>query len=100
MKALQSIRRLSSGQAFQLAALGDSLTSGWMVQKGYLDYLAEMLESNYPNTQITIANFGLPGDTARGGLFRLQRRIIKDTPDAVLIQFGINDLYSDISVDD
>jgi acyl-CoA thioesterase I len=99
MKAIQSIKRLAAGQSFLLAALGDSLTSGWMVKKGYLDFLNDKLQDAYPKAQIKLSNHGLPGDTARGGLFRLQRQIIKNQPDAILIQFGINDLYSDISAD-
>ena len=96
MKATRSITRLSGDQTFRLDALGDSLTNGWMVQKGYLDYLSEMLRERYPIARIELNNLGLPGDTARGGLFRLQSQIIKGTPDAIIIQFGINDLFSDI----
>lgn len=100
MKANQSIKRLTAGQSFLLDALGDSLTSGWMVQKGYLDFLNDMLKEVYPKADIQLNNHGLPGDTARGGLFRLQRQVIKSQPDAFIIQFGVNDLYSDISADD
>ena len=100
MKANQSINRLTAGQSFLLDALGDSLTSGWMVQKGYLDFLNDMLKEVYPKADIQLNNHGLPGDTARGGLFRLQRQVIKSQPDAFIIQFGVNDLDSDISADD
>jgi acyl-CoA thioesterase I len=100
MKAIRSIKRLAAGQSFLLEALGDSLTSGWMVQKGYLDFLNDMLQNAYLKAEIKLNNLGLPGDTARGGLFRLQHQVIKSQPDAVLIQFGINDLYSDIPAND
>ena len=92
MKATQSIKRLSSGQPFRLDAIGDSLTSGWMVNKGYVRFLEEMLTHRYPDTPIEVNSFGVPGDTAQGGMMRLNNHLFRHDPNAVMIQFGLNDM--------
>jgi acyl-CoA thioesterase I len=93
----RSINRLKTGGKLAIVALGDSLTYGWMVRKGYLDYLAEMLSEKYPNGNFSIINKGIPGDTAQGGLYRLKQDVIDEDPDLVFIQFGLNDAFSGVS---
>lgn len=89
----KTIQKMSSGNAVVIAALGDSLTYGWMVRKGYLDFLKEMLATHYPQSNITILNRGIPGDTAQGGLERLRSDVLDDDPDCVLLQFALNDAF-------
>lgn len=91
MKARRTIGLLRSGRPVTLAALGDSLTRGWMVRKGYLDYLEEMLRREYPGSRFRIVNEGIPGDTADCGLYRLETDILDVKPDCVLVQYAIND---------
>jgi acyl-CoA thioesterase-1 len=94
MKNLKkSIQKFTSGEPIKIIALGDSLTQGWMVRKGYLDFLAEMLEKKYPACDVTIINRGIPGDTAEGGLFRLREDVLDGDPDLVFIQFALNDAF-------
>lgn len=76
-----------------LGALGDSLTYGWMVRKGYLDFLREMMGEIYPQAEVEIINAGIPGDTAQGGKTRLNHDILRHHPDCVLVQFALNDAY-------
>ncbi len=94
MKPEKTIERLSSGRDVVIVALGDSLTYGWMVRKGYLDFLKEMLGERYPVSKITILNRGIPGDTAQGGLERLRNDVLDDDPHCVLVQFALNDAFS------
>jgi acyl-CoA thioesterase I len=91
MKAHRTIGLLRSGRPVVLGALGDSLTRGWMVRKGYLDYLEEMLAREYPACHLRIVNEGIPGDTADCGLFRIETDILEENPDCVLVQYAIND---------
>ena len=75
-------------------ALGDSLTQGWMVSKGYLDFLREMLPINFPKSSFKLINSGIPGDTADSGLSRLRWDVLHYNPDCVFIQYAINDAFS------
>jgi acyl-CoA thioesterase-1 len=97
MKLDRSIDKLQKGEKFSLVALGDSLTYGWLVRKGYLDFINEMIKVRYPKSRVAITNRGIPGDTAEGGLARLQHDVIDLNPDLVVIQFGLNDALSGIS---
>lgn len=100
MKAEETIRKLMEGEEVTIVALGDSLTYGWMVGKGYLDFLGEMLQSRYPDSRFRLINKGIPGDTADGGLYRLREDVLEYQPECVLIQFALNDLSIGISPDE
>jgi acyl-CoA thioesterase-1 len=100
MKTEKTIQKLREGRDVTIVALGDSLTYGWMVGKGYLDFLDEMLRFKFPESRFKLINKGIPGDTADGGLYRLREDVIAYSPDCVLIQFALNDSAIGISADD
>ncbi|MFH0975455.1 MAG: GDSL-type esterase/lipase family protein [Spirochaetota bacterium] len=97
MRSEKTIKKMEQGNPVTIAALGDSLTYGWLVDKGFLDYLKEMLLEKYPDCSLNIINKGIPGDTASGGLGRLERDVIKHKPDAVFVQFALNDAFTGYS---
>jgi acyl-CoA thioesterase-1 len=99
MNLKNTLHKLETGEPVKIVALGDSLTYGWMVDKGFLDYLKEMLAVKYPGSLITIINRGIPGDTAEGGLHRLEHHVLKSEPDLVFIQFALNDAFSGYPVE-
>lgn len=94
MKPAQTINKLTDGMLVTIAAIGDSLTYGWMARKGYLDFFRDMLGEKYPKAKINIINSGIPGDTAEGGLQRVHEHVINYDPDMVFIQFGLNDAFT------
>jgi len=94
IKPVNTIKKLLSGVPVVIAALGDSLTYGWMVDKGYLDFLGEMIDERFPDARFSLINCGMPAGTARDGLHRLQRDVLYHNPDCVFVQFGLNDAFS------
>jgi lysophospholipase L1-like esterase len=96
-KPEHTLKKLISGDQCLIASLGDSLTEGWMVEKGYLDFLEDMIADAYPKSKVKFINRGISGDTAEDGLFRLSREIETVHPDLVLVQFGLNDAFCGIS---
>jgi len=98
MRPETTIVKLKSGEAVTIVALGDSLTSGWMVARGYVEFLRDMLMARYPKADVTLINSGIPGDTAPGGLYRLQQDALSYKPDLVLVQFALNDAFCGCSV--
>jgi acyl-CoA thioesterase-1 len=90
--------KLQSTEDMTIVALGDSLTRGWMVARGYTEFLRDMLLSRYPKVEVRIVNSGIPGDTAPGGLYRLQQDVISYVPDLVLVQFALNDAFCGCSL--
>lgn len=94
IKPVRTIERLAAGAPISLVALGDSLTQGWMVTKGYLDFLREMLHAKFPKSRFKLINSGIPGDTADSGLYRLKWDVLHYKPDCIFIQYAINDAFS------
>lgn len=91
------IGALERGDGTSLVGLGDSLTHGWMVSRGYYDRFAGWLEERFGGAVLESRNEGVPGDTSRGGLYRLGG-IMARSPDLVVVQFGINDLWCSVPV--
>jgi len=98
MCLVNTIAKLQLTEQMTIVALGDSLTSGWMVARGYTEFLRAMLMARYPKVGIKIINSGIPGDTASGGLCRLQQDVISYVPDLVLVQFALNDAFCGCSL--
>ena len=93
IKPEATINKLQTEKPVTIAALGDSLTQGWMVHRGYIDFLQEMLLHRYPYTSLTMVNQGIPGDTADSGLYRLRRDILAHHPDCIFVQYALNDAF-------
>ena len=98
MRLVNTIAKLQLIEQMTIVALGDSLTSGWMVARGYTEFLRDMLMARYPKVGIKIINSGIPGDMAPGGLCRLQQDVISYVPDLVLVQFAFNDAFCGCSL--
>lgn len=98
MRPEATIAKLQAGEAVTIAALGDSLTSGWMVARGYVEFVLDMLMVRYPKADVTLINSGIPGDTAPGGLYRLQQDALSFRPDLVMVQFALNDAFCGCTV--
>ncbi len=94
IKPIRTINKLISGTPISIVALGDSLTQGWMVSKGYIDFLREMLRMKFPESRFKLVNSGIPGDTADSGLYRLTGDVLYYNPDCVFIQYALNDAFS------
>ncbi len=86
---------LGAGGDIVVAGLGDSLTYGWMVRRGYFERFVSTLQTRWPKGRISGINAGIPGDTALGGLRRIDA-VLREKPTLVLVQFGLNDLFSGV----
>lgn len=89
-----------------VAFLGDSVTQGcfecYINEKGEIDTvfdpeagysakLRHILHTLYPRAQINIVNAGISGDSAKGGLERIERDVLPFSPDLTVVSFGLND---------
>jgi len=71
----------------RMVFLGDSITQ----QQIYTRYVMNYFALRYPGVNIAFRNAGWGGDTAPGGLGRLQRDVLNLKPTVVSICFGMND---------
>lgn len=74
----------------RLAALGDSLTAGWMLREQDAFPVVLQRELKALGHEVEIINFGVSGDTTGGGLARLSP-VIGCQPDGVILELGTND---------
>lgn len=75
---------------------GDSITE----QNCYTQYVEQFVECRYPELKIHFFNAGWGGDSAGGGLGRLNRDVLPLKPTVVTLFFGMNDgRYSPLSDD-
>lgn len=80
------IEDLEAGKSRKLVVYGTSLTAGgpWVQQ------LRAVLDYRYPG-QVTFVNSGQGGSDSTYGLRNLEKRVLAEKPDAVTIEFGMND---------
>jgi lysophospholipase L1-like esterase len=68
--------------------LGDSITHGGRYHALIYDYYV----TRFPDRILRFVNAGVSGDTAYGGLNRLQADVLDKKPTSVAIMFGMNDV--------
>lgn len=86
--------KLKAGKPVKIVAFGDSITAGGDASKLELVFWkrwADALQRKYPQAQVTAVNGATGGDSTVQGLQRLQTKVLDETPDLVLIGFGMND---------
>lgn len=66
---------------------GDSITE----QRLYTKYIQQFMLARYPDLKLRFFNAGWSGDTAPGGLNRLERDVLSLNPTVVTLFFGMND---------
>lgn len=89
-----------------IAFLGDSVTQGCFElykkegnivetvfdkRHSYEVYLYEILCTLYPTVPVNIINAGISGDTARSGVERVERDVLRHSPDLTVVCYGLND---------
>jgi acyl-CoA thioesterase-1 len=82
-----------------IAAYGDSLVEGWGLAPS--DALPVQLEAalGRAGKHARVLNFGVSGETAPEGLLRLPE-VLAAQPQAALLEFGANDCYQGVPVEE
>ena len=105
-KIIKKQASLRENPAITIALIGDSVTQGcfecFTNEKGDIDTvfdaessygsrLKQILNRIYPTVQFNLINAGISGDSAPGGLKRLDRDVLSYNPDLVIVGFALND---------
>ncbi|MEM9802641.1 MAG: GDSL-type esterase/lipase family protein [Planctomycetota bacterium] len=76
----------------RIVAFGDSFTAPRRdAKKPWPERLEELLAARFDRVRVEVDNAGRPGDTTQLALMRLRRDVLDRDPDAVVVQFGVND---------
>ena len=107
LKKIQNRQQDPAAAPVTIALLGDSVTQGCFevflsedgtVQTAYdqrSSYgadLSALLALLYPRVTVRMLPAGLSGDTAPGGLERLERDVLAGQPDLTVVCYGLNDV--------
>ncbi|MFP4473946.1 MAG: SGNH/GDSL hydrolase family protein [Desulfatibacillaceae bacterium] len=90
----RTLEKLAGGEHVTIVALGDSTTEITFYTQGHmnwLQYLEEALIETYGIGCCTVINVGRGGDTFGSVGNRLDRDVIRFSPDLVVVSLGIND---------
>ncbi|MFO0879926.1 MAG: SGNH/GDSL hydrolase family protein [Gemmataceae bacterium] len=68
--------------------LGDSITAA----RTYSKYIETYTLLRFPQRRVRFINAGWGGDTAAGGLRRLERDVLRHRPGVVIVAYGMNDI--------
>lgn len=84
----------------RLVCLGDSVIFGWNIvyEKSFPYLLEKRLKEQYPG--VMVINSGIGGQTVVDGLNRLDSDVFYFSPQAVIINFGLNDAFIIIEEDE
>ena len=83
-------------RAVKIVALGDSLTAGYRPLRPAMHFRPQLAAAlTAKGIAVEIANAGVSGDTASGGLARLDWSVPEGT-DAVILELGANDMLRGI----
>ncbi len=90
---------VAAGRPLQVVALGDSLSAGYQLpaDAAFPAVLEQALRA--AGHDVTVANAGVSGDTAAGGLQRLDWSV-PDGTDAVIVELGGNDMLRGFDPDE
>ena len=95
-----------------IGIIGDSVSNGcfevidhhdggieaiYDTERNYAAELRKILMTLFPFGQVNIVNAAINGDSAPGGLSRIERDLLPQKPDLVIICYGLNDVNNGVS---
>ncbi len=95
----KTLEKIASGQSVTIVTYGDSITKG-KTNDNYPSMLKQELRNIFPNSEIKIINSGMSGATSFEAKEHIQQKVLSLTPDAVIVEFGWNDLAKRYPIED
>lgn len=80
--------KLARGESVTIAYYGGSITAG----PGWRNFTLDWFAKQYPKAKITELNASLGGSGSLVGVFRADKDLVAQKPDAVFIEFSLNDV--------
>lgn len=83
--------KLQAGTPVKVVFIGGSITEAATTPKGFITSVGDWLAANHPRAKATLVNAGISGTGSDFGAARCDRDILAHQPDAVFIEFAVND---------
>lgn len=95
------MRKAEAGEAVTICCIGGSITQGTISdgtsdslienKKCYADLFFSWWEHTFPDTEFKLINAGIGATDSYLGVHRVQKDVLDDHPDLVLVEFSVND---------
>ena len=83
------------GEPICVAAIGGSITAGGVAtkdpQRRYVQQLAKWFEKMFPGLKVRFVNAGIGATNSGYGALRVQRDVLAQQPDLVVVEYAVND---------
>jgi lysophospholipase L1-like esterase len=91
-------RKLEAGQPVTIAFLGGSITQN-AEKEGFIEALRAWAAKKFPAARIRTINAGIPATNSNWGAARIEHDVLGEKPDAVFVEFAVNDGERDSRAD-
>lgn len=91
----KTVALLEAGKPTTIVCLGDSVTGVYYHTGGrraYPEMLQIAISKCYADSQVSVINSGISGQTTADGIGRLQEAVLDHEPDLVTLMYGLNDM--------
>ncbi|MEK8045243.1 GDSL-type esterase/lipase family protein [Ideonella margarita] len=94
-----TLQALAAGRPINVVAIGGSITTGYAAnpprERGWAAQVGAWLKTR---GQVRFINAGLSGTDSAVAVQRVQAQVLAESPDLVLVEFGVNDEWLDAHV--
>jgi len=91
-------RKLEAGKPVTIGFLGGSITQN-AEKEGFVEALRAWVAKKYPGAQVRTINAGVPATNSNWGAVRVGHDVLGEKPDAVFVEFAVNDGERDSRAD-
>jgi lysophospholipase L1-like esterase len=102
MIVIKALEKMARGEHTVMVMLGDSITEPNYHVHGYMNYaglLHERLLEKFGRCLLAV-NAGVSGNTTRDLISRLERDVLRFTPDMVILMIGVNDCGAGVPLEE
>lgn len=92
-----AMQKAEEGGSVTIGVIGGSITQGSSAgsqEKTYASLLKAWWEEHFPDAQITLVNAGVGGTSSYLGVHRVEKDLLCEQPDFVVVEFSVNDANS------
>jgi lysophospholipase L1-like esterase len=86
------------GEPITLGFIGGSITQGAMASqpsRNFASRVQDWWRGRFPNTAVSLVNAGVGGTGSLFGAFRVEQNLLVHDPDLVIVEFAVNDAWTD-----
>ncbi len=99
-RLVNAMKRAKDGEAITIATIGGSITQGSSASQTSLSYsylFYEWWVTAFQNGNINYVNAGIGATDSYIGVHRVQKDVIEQNPDVVIVEFSVNDTVAELN---